>query len=287
MKNEVIIANHFESIRNALLAGSKKFDTAKHKDIRGYAREALTKDFLKTHLPSNIDYFTGEIIDTNNDRSSQMDLILYGSHCPKLPIMEDFNLAFIDAVIAAIEVKSVLGGSQLKKCLSASEKLKKLKREEFILGRNTTHNILNQAIQKNAFAKELDYLGIDLNIKQELRACNLQETPYIVFAFDGIEKKTLKKHIDEYIKDPRKDFMKYGPEMIVNTKKGYYLYKNNDWLWPRQRTCQEQYRIWEAKVDNLGDSLAGMYMLLANLSTAFLLRPPLVNINEYYKGHEA
>tara|TARA_R110001606_G_scaffold63629_2_gene147542 strand:+ start:19145 stop:20011 length:867 start_codon:yes stop_codon:yes gene_type:complete len=283
-----VIAEHFKIIRHELTQASERFSIAEHKDIKGYGREALAREFLKSHIPNMTDFFTGEIIDCKNDRSSQMDLIIYAAHCPRLPLIDDFHLAFIDAVMAAIEVKSDLHSSALMDCMKASERLKNLRRDEFILGLNDTHERFDRLKSENDLVKDLDEKGVRIEFKYEERKTNLKSTPYVVFAYKGATKDTLLSSIEKYNSESEEGYSYdlHGPDLIVNLDRGFYIYKNNDWLWPKDHiSSHAPYEVWEAdSEDRKGEVLAGLYMLLSNLSTAFLLRPPIVELTDYFSS---
>lgn len=281
-----IISEHFKIVRHELALASERFSIAEHKGIKGYGREALARNFLKSHIPNMTDFFTGEIIDRNNDRSSQMDLIVYAAHCPRLPLIDDFHLAFIDAVMASIEVKSDLNAAEFIKCMKASKRLKKLRRDEFILGLNDTHEQFNKLKSENNLIRVLDENGIKIEFRPEERKTNLKTTPYIVFAYKGATKETLMECIEKWQLDDtvNNSYDQHGPDLIINLERGFYIYKNNDWLWPKSHVSTGlPYGVWEAdREDRKGEVLAGLYMLLSNLSTAFLLRPPIVNLPDYF-----
>lgn len=265
---------------------SERFVLAEHKDIKGYGREALARNFLKSHLPKMVDFFTGEIIACNDQRSSQMDLIIYAGQCPRLPLIDDFHLAFIDAVMAAIEVKSVLNAGEMKNCMKASQRLKELRREEFILGLNDTHDRFDKLKTALPLVGALDSVGVKLEFKHEERRTNLETTPYVVFAYKGATKESLLNCMSRYANSAKAgySFYDHGPDMIINLERGFYIYKDNDFLWPRQKTPNASpYCVWEAPSETRkGEVLAGLYMLLSNLSTAFLLRPPIVDLKDYF-----
>lgn len=283
-----LISRHFGLVRGELLQLSEKFTLAEHKGIKGAGREALARNFLKSHLPRVVDFFTGEILDCKDRRSSQMDLIIYAGHCPRLPLIDDFHLAFIDGVMAAIEVKSDLTSAELALCMRASERLKALQRDEFILGMNDTGARFDALKAGCEWVDTLDKAGVKIDFKQEERRTNLKETPYIVFAYKGATKETLCAQIDQFIQQagPDYSFEKHGPDMIVNLERGFYIYKDNDFLWPRQKgPTPPAYCIWEADSEaRKGEVLAGPYMLLSNLSTAFLLRPPIIQLPDYFRS---
>jgi len=278
-----LISNHFRIVGEELEASSKRLTTASHGGIRGLGREILAKVFLSSHLPNSIDFFTGEIIDHNNKKSSQIDLIIYGGHSPKLPLFNDNILAFNDAVLAAIEVKSFLNLAELKTSLAACERLKSMVRDEHILGRN-------DSIPRNPMADLLRRHNIKVESDPESRSTNLKSTPYIVFAYSGMKLNTLLRHMESYEKSNSNSEYTLdtsGPDMIINLEKGYYIYKNNDFLWPKSRAGDNVYGSWvTSATDYKGEALAGLYILLSNLATAFLLRPPLVQLPDFFKEPE-
>ncbi|MDF3201337.1 hypothetical protein P3C29_21835 [Pseudomonas sp. 1912-s] len=282
-----LISKHFSQVRGELLQLSEKFSLAEHRDIKGYGREALARNFLKSHLPKVVDFFTGEIIDCDDNRSSQMDLIIYAGHCPRLPLIDDFHLAFIDAVMAAIEVKSVLNASDMSQCMLASQRLKTLRRDEIILGLNDTKVRFEKLRSDYELVDKLDKAGVKLEFKYEERKTNLKKTPYIVFAYKGATKESLCHLIGRYKEEagPEYSLEEHGPDMIINLERGFYIYKDNDFLWPKQKgENASAYCIWEADSDaHKGEVLGGLYMLLANLSTAFLLHPPIIELTDYFK----
>ena len=282
-----LISEHFKLVRDELSQLSERFALADHTDIKGYGREALARNFLKSHLPKMVDFFTGEIIDCHDKRSSQMDLIIYAGHCPRLPLIDDFHLAFIDAVMAAIEVKSVLNSVEMTQCMKASQRLKELRRDELILGSNDTHERFSKLKLDHPLVEELDRAGVKIEFKHEERRTNLKTTPYVVFAYKGATKESLLNCIGRYIEESSDgySFEEHGPDMIVNLERGFYIYKDNDFLWPKQKNQNASpYCIWEADSEaRKGEVLGGLYMLLSNLSTAFLLRPPIVELTDYFK----
>ena len=99
-----VLSEHFGKVKLKLLSLAEHFDIANHGDIKGYGREALVSEFLQTHLPDQVEYLTGEILDQTDIRSGQVDIILQSKQKPKIPLLGNIHLAFSDAVIVAIEV---------------------------------------------------------------------------------------------------------------------------------------------------------------------------------------
>ena len=112
-----VLSEHFGKVKANLLALAEHFDIAEHGDVKGYGREALVDEFLRAHLPDQVEYLTGEILDEDDARSGQVDIILQSKTRPKIPLWGNIHLAFCDAVIAAIEVKSTLTTQHLESSL--------------------------------------------------------------------------------------------------------------------------------------------------------------------------
>lgn len=280
-----IISAHFRAVGHELEVASQRLSHAKHSDIKGGGREALASKFLSSHLPKTIDFFTGEIIDPKHDRSSQIDIIIYGGNAPRLPLVDSYHLAFIDAVMAAIEVKSRLTRAAVYDCVKASYRLKSLERAEEIIGRNDVAEGNRVTTELKHAVNHLTNLGLKLEYRDNLRSSNLKTTPYIVFAYKGIKSQSVISSMIKYAiaEGSEHTLASHGPDMIINLEEGYYIFKDNDFLWPRGKLGNVAgYGTWEMGPNgHKGDALIGLYMLLSNLSTAFLLNPPLVNLPDY------
>ena len=108
----------------ALLAAS--FDvsskTTDHGSTLDSARESFVIEVLRRFLPGNVHVGRGQAVGRNKRLSDQLDVVIYRQDMPLLPSGADSNLYFSEGVIATMEVKSRLNGSELKKacknCLS-------------------------------------------------------------------------------------------------------------------------------------------------------------------------
>jgi hypothetical protein len=123
-----VLSEHFGSIKRRLVEHSRHFDIADHGDIKGHGRKALVQEFLESHLPAQVEYLTGEILDPNDRRSGQVDVILQSRAHPKVPLLGNLHLAFSDAVVAAIEVKSNLTTQHIETTFDQFAKIKALGR---------------------------------------------------------------------------------------------------------------------------------------------------------------
>lgn len=98
-----------------------------HGGSKGTIVEAAVRGFLREYLPSNLGVGHGEVIDTYGARSGQIDVVIASDDHPFTYTQDSPGLFFIEGVLAAGEVKSVLDGSALDRALQASLKFKRLR----------------------------------------------------------------------------------------------------------------------------------------------------------------
>lgn len=61
-----LIEQHLANIASALKEFSRIARLSSHPDNIGDAREGMAEHFLSKNLPGSVDYFTGEIFDSND-----------------------------------------------------------------------------------------------------------------------------------------------------------------------------------------------------------------------------
>lgn len=124
-----MLKTHMDAKEDALIAISKIPANSGHSLHKGTPREAFIKEFLETHLPSNVSIGTGEIINSNSrpgEQRNQFDIVIYKKNFPKLDFGGGVNGFLIESVIATIEVKSTLDEEGLKQAILAANKVKGL-----------------------------------------------------------------------------------------------------------------------------------------------------------------
>ncbi len=112
-----MLKSHLNTIEKTLIAQSKISRLSGHPVLQGNPREILIRDFLFSHLPSNLEIGQGAIIDVNsqpNQKKHQNDVIIYRRDFPKINLSKDDNVYFAEAVMATIEVKSYLNKNSFK-----------------------------------------------------------------------------------------------------------------------------------------------------------------------------
>ena len=135
-----LLLQHLAYSRKRLEAYSEHMRIGTHPDVVGLAREGLIRYFLQDNMPTAINYVTGQIFDEKDDRSGQVDIIIQSQHSPRMRLFGDIEMCFVDAVLAAIEIKSRLTTanwqhtSHLKASLDAFLKIKNLARRYRISG---------------------------------------------------------------------------------------------------------------------------------------------------------
>lgn len=102
-----------------------------HLGLRGNALEIASRDFFEKHLPRSVSVGTGEVIATESDsaetRSGQIDLVFSNQSQP-FPAARDIpTLFFIEAVLAAGELKTTLSRSTMPVELKKSRKFRALR----------------------------------------------------------------------------------------------------------------------------------------------------------------
>ena len=201
MENRILL-EHLNNVRDTLVAYSKLISTAEHKVNIGSAREELISSFLKNSLPQFVEYHTGEIFDSIDNRSGQIDLILHPITSPKLNLYGTINMFPAETVLAVIEVKSKLDKDTLIKTLDHCKKVKDLN----IVGRN----------------------------KEEFPIIDPNSVPYIIFTFTSLTPETILNHIKDWKLRQENIYFDKLPDLIValnnKEKNGFYLLKTKQWM---------------------------------------------------------
>lgn len=85
--------NKFERHSRNLFT-DKENDKLVHPGEFGTYREAITREFLKGFIPYSLDISTGFLINSENQLSTQIDIIIFDlvlRHCLKMSIYKDFS----------------------------------------------------------------------------------------------------------------------------------------------------------------------------------------------------
>jgi len=92
-------------------------------------RVNIVQDFLKRYLPRNFNFGNGEIIDSENRRTGQVDIVVCNQYHPFTFSENEPGLFFAEGVVLAIEVKPNLGDySELTRGFKQIQRIKNLSR---------------------------------------------------------------------------------------------------------------------------------------------------------------
>jgi len=189
------IVEYFSRISETLETSSKLYSSMNNNTNIGSAREMLISKYLRNVLPSFLTFNSGEVFDSHDEMSGQIDIAVSPITSPKLFLTDNIALFPAESVLNAIEVKSVLTtslteGDELSKVLKSCKKLKLLKREN--------HGLMSQVF---------DPLKV----------------PFSVFAYKGPKITTIKTKLDNFKCTPQE-----LPDAIAVLDPGYFLSKNQN-----------------------------------------------------------
>lgn len=124
------LQKHFESTVDILLSmvsASSNELTVSNND--SHNREAFAQLFLNSHIPPGFHVTGGEIFDSLNNVTGQLDIVITNDESPALTIDSSWSVItpiLADSVLAVVEVKSSLTVENLKKALSQLRPVKAL-----------------------------------------------------------------------------------------------------------------------------------------------------------------
>ncbi|WP_434340209.1 DUF6602 domain-containing protein [Motilimonas cestriensis] len=255
-----LIQKHLNNIVETLNSYYGLTSISGHSGNLGTSRELIIKHFLESNLPSSLDFTSGEVFDSSDERSGQLDIIIHNSTSMKLNLASNIDLLPVDNVIATIECKSNLqtgsmlstGRNALKTSLDACVRLKALNRINPI-------GIDKQYCSDKGFPENM----ADLLFDKSGFTSSLASTPYMIIAFKGPSEKKLRECLWQYMKlnNVPLDSM---PNVITILDKGYYLVKNDGFYIPHVKDGNVHW----STVEDKKSSLLGCYMYLMKLSEA-------------------
>ena len=124
-----LLNKYFKHIEKLLTDVSEFSGVTGESTESGKNREILVASALKQHLPSRASVAQGGIvIDSHNKTSHQIDIVICNSFSFVGGALE-YGLIPVEAIIAAIEVKSIIDSGNLMKAFYQLDKVKHLKKE--------------------------------------------------------------------------------------------------------------------------------------------------------------
>lgn len=258
MTQNRLISRHLSYIRNRLIEYSEHLNLAKHPDMKGLSREGIMKLFLKDNLPSAVEFRTGELIDRDDKRSGQVDIVLQSSFSPRLNLFGDIQLTLIDFCLAAIEVKSTLTtgsmkvSSHLRSSLDTFRNIKSLNRHHHIESGVEFHGTTPTQVK-------------------------LKTTPCFLVAYKGPTRSTLLRKLNEYGNKNGIEKDSYWPEVITVIDRGYHIVKDNGWL---KAPTDGFYTLHN---DSTDECLAGLFTYLTLIVEAWNSKSHPTQFADFFK----
>ena len=124
----VVFQNVLKHARDELLLADAKATSFDHTVIRGDERAAALANFLRNRLPRSLAIGKGEAIDYKDNRTGQLDLIIYDqARSSPVTVQQENLLVPAESLFAVIEVKSILTQVEWHKCYLAADKVRKLR----------------------------------------------------------------------------------------------------------------------------------------------------------------
>lgn len=192
-----------EALRISAEQVSLKFKESglfEHRGERGEYRERIVQEFLRPYLPECYGLGRGEVFSANGESSRQIDIVIYDAIFSSVLMKDEKSQLFpCESVFGSIEVKTELTGETLEQGVENIVSLKKLEREasdmldilpfrRINVGEGLTYNT----------AKQNYYLGV-------------------IFAYRGLESRTVAKYLNELSNDPEKRMML--PDFVFNLER--------------------------------------------------------------------
>jgi len=154
----------FEAAMKSLAADFLASDAFRHALTKGEQREIPVREFFRKNLPDTFELVPGEAIDLHENRTPQLDIMIYDK-MKNFPFYSaQSELIPAEALLVAIEVKSLLTAAQLQSTLRSASQTKSLRpfRDE-VAGprRDGEHADTRARYMYGLFAYDSDFRGDD------------------------------------------------------------------------------------------------------------------------------
>jgi hypothetical protein len=112
----------------------KKSSDIAHRGNKGSSREESLRQFFRDRLPRTYAVTEGEVVDLNGLVSPQLDLMFYNQSTNFALNADQSSILPAEALLASIEVKTMLSKAEIDKSAIAAKKLRKLRPYDQALG---------------------------------------------------------------------------------------------------------------------------------------------------------
>lgn len=171
----------------------------------GKYREYLIKNILNKIVPKKYSITNGFIIDSDNNRTEEMDIIIYDSNYVPPFFDETYTIVPIEAVVAIIQVKTTLTKKQLNEAMKNINSIDKLnaKTGGKIIGANGKELIEERRIQPyKIIVSKTSKIGKNYNFASELKSADIiyiVDNNYKLFVKNKSNKGVVNKDLDELL----------------------------------------------------------------------------------------
>lgn len=125
-----VFENRFQSALHTFAGMLLETAPVDHTGLKGGAREHGLADFFAGRLPGRYKVISGVAVDTYNEQSPQLDVMIFDS-TKDFPFLDSQKVGAgvlaAEALLASVEVKSVLTAQELEKSCTAARALRRLK----------------------------------------------------------------------------------------------------------------------------------------------------------------
>lgn len=119
-----IIITYTQALLAGFVSQAESIAELEHKLTKGQIREVFLQNLLKHFLPDNLGVGKGIIINNQGHQSKETDIVIYDSRIlPPFLVAKDPNIFPVEAIVAIVEVKSLLTKLELCKAEKAARHL--------------------------------------------------------------------------------------------------------------------------------------------------------------------
>jgi hypothetical protein len=112
----------------------KKSSAIVHRGNKGSSREESLRQFFRERIPKAYAVTEGEVVDLNGSVSPQLDLMFYNQSINFALSADQSSILPAEALLASVEVKTLLNKAEIDKSIIAAKKLRQLRPYDRALG---------------------------------------------------------------------------------------------------------------------------------------------------------
>lgn len=122
-----LVKKTFQAAALEIASRFLKSDSFQHAATKGSEREKPVQEFFRENLPGKYEVAKGEVFDLSEKHSPQLDVMIFDGQENFAFYSEENCIIPAEALLASIEVKSLLDKKELKLALKSASKLRELR----------------------------------------------------------------------------------------------------------------------------------------------------------------